>query len=130
MLYVYKQFPKPIDASGVPVRIEAIDPNGNYQNLGTATSDMYGDFDLVFEPEVPGSYMIMATFDGSGAYYGSFAKTTLYVDEAPSPGTPIEPEQPTTPETPLITTEVAIIAAVAIIAVIGIGAFFVLRRRQ
>ena len=109
--------------------IEAIDPNGNYQNLGTVTSDMYGDFDLVFEPEVPGSYMIMATFDGSGAYYGSFAKATLYVDEAATPTTPIEPEQPG-PETPLITTEVAIIAVVAVIAVIGVGAFFFLRKRQ
>jgi hypothetical protein len=129
MLYVYKERPAPM-ANGVTVKIEAIDPNGNYQDLGTTTSDMYGNFGFAFDPEVPGQFMIMATFGGSEAYYPSTSTTYVQVGEAPAPETPIEPETPTTPETPLITTEVAIIAAVVAIAVIGVGAFFVLRRRQ
>jgi hypothetical protein len=129
MLYVYKHRPAPM-AVGVPIRIEAYDPNGNYQDYGTTTSDMEGNFALAIDPEVPGTYWISATFEGSGAFFGDTATTYLVVSEAAEPTTPIEPEVPTTPETPLITTEVAIIAAVAVIAVIGVGAFFLLRRRQ
>jgi hypothetical protein len=129
MLYVYKHRPAPM-ANGVPVRIEAYDPNGNYQDYGTTISDMYGNFALAIEPEVPGTYWISATFEGSGAFFGDTATTYLVVGEAAEPTTPIEPEPPVTPDTPLITTEVAIIAAVAVIAVIGVGAFFLLRRRQ
>jgi len=85
MLYVYKQFPKPADAIGVPVTLEAIDPNGNYQYLGTATTDASGNYGFAFEPEVPGQYMIMATFYGSAGYYGSTTTTYLTVDPAPEP---------------------------------------------
>ena len=69
MLYVYKQRPKPAGATGVSVKIEAVDPNGNYQNLGTTTSDMYGNFGLALGADTEGTYMIMATFEGSGAYF-------------------------------------------------------------
>jgi len=86
MGYVYKQFPKPIDATGVQVKLEAYDPNGNYQNLGTTTSDANGIFGFAFEPEVPGTYWISATFEGSNGYYGSTSSTYIIVDEAPDVG--------------------------------------------
>jgi len=127
MLYVYKQFPQPM-ATGVQVKLEAIDPNGNFQNLGTATTDMWGNFALMYEAEVPGQYTIFATFVGTGAYYGSSSSTAFGVDPTVSPTTPIEPEQLT--EAPLITTELAIIAAVAVAAVIGIASFWALRKRK
>ncbi|MCZ2808392.1 MAG: PQQ-binding-like beta-propeller repeat protein [Candidatus Bathyarchaeota archaeon] len=85
MKYVYKQFPKPADAVGVPVKLEAVDPNNNYQDLGTTTSDVYGNYGFTFEPEVEGQYMIIATFYGSEAYYGSTTTTYLTVDPAPEP---------------------------------------------
>jgi len=84
MLYVYKQFPKPDDVTGVPVTLEAIDPNGNYQNIGTATSDAFGNYGFTFEPEVSGQYLIMATFYGSDSYYGSTTTTYLTVDPTDS----------------------------------------------
>ncbi len=127
MLYVYKQFPKPADAIGVPVTLETIDPNGNYVNIGTATSDATGNYGFAFEPEVPGQYMIMATFYGSDGYYGSTTITYLTVDPAPSPATPIEPEESAAP---LITTEVAIVLAVAVIAVIGVVGYLVIKKRK
>ncbi len=148
MLYVYKQFERPTDATGVTVKIEAYDPNGNYQNLGTATSDSYGNYGFVFEPEVPGTYWISATFEGSNGYYGSQSTTYIQVDAAPSPAQQIEPEltegatsteseftnpdppEPTTAEAPFITTEVAILAAVAVAVVIGIAAYWILRKRK
>jgi outer membrane protein assembly factor BamB len=140
MKYVYKQFPQPM-ASGVTVKLEAVDPNSNYQDYGTVTSDPYGNFGFSFEPEVPGLYMLIATFEGSEAYYGSTDTTYIEVNPAPTPTTPIEPEEPTEPEVPtepeepepeapLISTEIAIVAAVAVIAVVGIVAYWVLRRRK
>jgi hypothetical protein len=104
MCCVYKQFEYP-DVTGVPVKLEAIDPNYNYQNLGTTTSDLYGNFGFSFEPEVPGLYMIIATFEGSDSYFGSSTTTYITVNPAPTPSTPIEPEQPTEPEEPETPTE-------------------------
>jgi hypothetical protein len=139
MLYVYKQFEQPM-ASGVEVKLEVVmDPNGNWYDIGTTMSDSTGFYKLSWMPPVPGEYLILASFAGSEAYYGSYVETAIVVDEAPAPMTPIEPEEPTEPEVPtepeepfapLISTEVAIIAAVAVIAVIGVAAYWLLRRRQ
>ena len=127
MLYVYKGRPMPAMASGVSVKLEAVDPNMNYQNIGIATSDMYGNYGFEYEPEVEGQYMIIATFEGSGAYYGSTTTTYLTVGEALTPSTPITPEEPVTP---FITTEIAIILAVVVAAVIGIASFWALKKRK
>ena len=82
MEYVYMKQARPTDATGVPVVLSALDPNGNYIVIGTATSDSNGAFKLAFTPEVPGTYTVFATFQGSGSYYGSTAETGIYVDEA------------------------------------------------
>jgi len=128
MMYVYKTEQMPTTVTGVTVTLEAVDPNGNYQTLGTTTTDMFGNYGLMITPEVEGQYMIMASFSGSGAYYGSTDSTYLAVSPALAPETPIEPETPV--ETPLITTELAIIAAIAVAAVIGIASFWALRKRK
>jgi len=129
MLYVYKQRPRPAMASGVPVKIEAVDPNGNYQSIGTTTSDVYGNYGLDFEPDVEGTYMIIATFAGSGAYFGSTSTTYVTVDKALTAATPIEPDTPVD-AAPFITTELAIILAVVIAAVIGVASFWALKKRK
>ena len=128
MEYVYMQKPMPMGATGVEVKLETLDPNGNFYEIDTVTSDAAGMFKLMWKPPVPGEYTIIASFAGSESYWGSTTETAIGVTEAQSPGVPIEPE-PTTPE-PLITTEIAIIAAVAIAAIIGIVAFWALRRRK
>jgi len=46
MEYLYQQQPMPTNATGVPVSIDVIDANGNYRNIGTATSDTTGAFSL------------------------------------------------------------------------------------
>lgn len=124
MLYVYSQFEKPASATGVTVTLEAIDPNGNYQYLGTTTSDISGNYGFTFKPETQGKYTIMATFAGSGGYYGATTTTYMSVDPAASASTVINAE-----ETGFITTEVAIVAAVAVAAVIGVAAYFFLKRK-
>jgi outer membrane protein assembly factor BamB len=127
MLYVYKQFPRPTNASGVEVTLDAIDPNNNFVHIGTATSDSSGTFGYMWEPEVPGKYTVIATFAGSGAYYASFAETTIGVEEAP------EPTQAPTP-TPMSVAEQYFIPAtvgmiIAIVAVGAVLALLMLRKR-
>jgi hypothetical protein len=73
-----------MDITGVPVKIEIVDPNGQYSWIGTATTDSDGNYAYSFIPQTKGQYMIIATFDGSGAYYGSHAITYIQVDSAPA----------------------------------------------
>jgi outer membrane protein assembly factor BamB len=129
MEYLHMQKPMPSDVEGVEVTIDVIDDNGNYRNIGTATSDISGKYSLVWEPDIYGKYTIIATFEGSESYASSFDMTTMFVQEPSQPDTPIEPEEPE-PEAPIISTEIAIIAAVAIVAVIGVVAYWILRKRQ
>jgi outer membrane protein assembly factor BamB len=94
MEYVYMQKPKPTDATGVEVVLETLDPNGNFYEIGRATSDADGFYSYAFTPEVPGLYTIIASFEGSNSYYGSHAETAINVEEAPqATPTPPPPEQ-------------------------------------
>lgn len=116
MLYVYKQFERPAEAMGVEVVVSVLDPNGNAYEVGTTTSDASGFFSCEFVPLVPGKYTIIASFDGSKSYYGSFAETALFVEEAPQP-TP----EPT--PTPIPTSEMYFVPAISgiIIAIVVVG---------
>ena len=146
MQYVYMQQPCPSYVEGVQVKLETLDPNYNFYEIGTVTTDASGMYKLLWEPPVPGEYTIIATFAGTNSYYRSYAETAIGVTEAPAPSASIEPEQPAahtqqTPtepapteptaatETSVISAEVAIIAAVAVIAVIGVAAYWMLKRK-
>ncbi len=84
MEYKFMQKDRPTEAIGVDVRIQIVDPNGAYAWIGTATSDAYGNYGYSFIPQTEGIYTIIATFDGSEAYYGSTSTTYLVVDPAPA----------------------------------------------
>ncbi|MEJ2240837.1 MAG: PQQ-binding-like beta-propeller repeat protein [Candidatus Bathyarchaeota archaeon] len=84
MEYVYQQKPRPQDTVGVDVRIQVVDPAGNYAWIGTATTDSYGNYAYSFIPQMEGLYSIIATFDGSDAYWRSETTTYLKVDPAPA----------------------------------------------
>ena len=85
MEYLYMQQEIPGNATGVPVKLTAIDPNGNTQDIGTVTSDMSGMFKKMWTPPVPGEYTVIASFEGSESYYASYAETAIGVSVAPSP---------------------------------------------
>lgn len=127
MEYLHMQKPCPDYIEGVEVKLETLDPNMNFYEIGTVTSDASGMFKLMWEPPVEGEYTIIATFAGSESYFSSYTETAIGVTEAPSPAGPIEPE-PT--EAPLVTTEIAMIAAVAVACIIGVVAFWALRKRK
>jgi hypothetical protein len=84
MGYVYQQKPEPTNFTGVPVSIDAIDPNGNLVHIGTATSDAKGLYHYTWTPpNVPGDYAITATFAGTNGYWASNAETAMTVQQAP-----------------------------------------------
>jgi hypothetical protein len=124
MEYVYMQKPRPANATGVEVVLTVLDPNNNYYEVGRTTSDSDGFFKLSFTPEVPGEYTIIASFEGSGAYYGSHAKTAVNVEEAPA-ATP----EPTPTPAPMTDTYVLGIGSAILIAVIIGFALLLLRKR-
>jgi hypothetical protein len=119
MAYVYKQFPLPVDCAGVDVTIDVLDANGNYYNIGTATSDISGFYSLAWTPEIPGPYTVVATFAGSEAYYASYAQTAFVVDPAPDPTPPPPDPTPGPPtDTYIAGSTIAIIAAIAVVALL------------
>jgi outer membrane protein assembly factor BamB len=118
MEYVYMQKPRPTDATGVEVSIDAVDPNNNFIHIGTATSDTSGTFSYTWTtPDVPGDYTITATFAGSESYWGSHAETHATVSEAPAATAPPEYPQPIDPTMTIIAVGIAIIIAMVLIGI-------------
>ena len=126
MLYVYKQFERPTDATGVAVSIDAIDPNNNYVHLGDAVSDSTGAFGCAVTPDISGTYTVYATFGGSAAYYGSYASTTMVVMAEPA-----ATAAPTATPTPASEAYFvpAVIGIIATIIIVGVVSILLARRR-
>ncbi len=122
----YLHFQLPIDGiyhnitiTGVPVSIDAVDPNGNYVHLGDAVSDMSGTFTFAWTPTNPGEYKITATFGGSNSYGASYASTGAVVAASTQNSTP-EPTTITMPpfELYIAGSTIAIIVAIALVALL------------
>jgi outer membrane protein assembly factor BamB len=152
MEYLYEQQPMPTNATGVPVTLTAIDPNGNTQNIGTVTSDMLGNYAVSWKPPVPGLYTVLANFAGTNSYYGSLEETHFAVAAAaaavpaspqatatlPPNATPIQTVTPSPqvtetpvppPSSPGLPTTYIIIALVAIIVVVAAAALALKKRK-
>jgi hypothetical protein len=156
MEYVYMQKPKPTIVKGVPVHLTAIDPNGNFQDIGVALSNSLGNYAIEWTPPVPGLYTVTATFEGSQSYCRSEAGTSFVVSKAsaaasvtptPTATQPTTPASPTPAQTPVqsispsptqavtppasaepVTTYIAV--GVAVIVIVAVAAAFILRKRK
>ena len=157
MQYLYMQKSMPTNSKGVQVHLTAIDPNGNSQDIGIATSDIGGTYGITWTPPVPGTYQVTATFEGTDSYGNSYATTHFAVGPANvAPAiVPTQPPNPTPtqsqPATPTIaptvtiaptpspvvipptnaaptTTYIAI--GVVVIIIIAAAAALILRRRK
>jgi hypothetical protein len=150
MEYIYLQQAMPNNVKGVQVHLTAIDPNGNFQDIGSATSDIGGSYGTSWVPPVEGKYQVKATFEGSESYGSSYATTVLVVGPAAAPAavvtpTPTQTLAPTMTPTQTIspspsavivppnsgmpaTTYIAIGAAIIII--VAAAAAIVLRKRK
>ena len=155
MEYLYMAKPMPTNATGVKVHLTAIDPNGNFQDIGYATSDVAGNYALKWTPPVFGVYTVTATFEGSNSYYSSSSETEFSIIPAsqtavvvtPTPAATqtvvptVVPTAPATtiaptpspvvnpPASPMPTATLIAIAAVIII-VLAVAAALILRRRK
>jgi hypothetical protein len=151
MRYVYNQFPRPTNSTGVEVIISVLDPNNNTYEVARTTSDSTGMFKATFTPPVPGAYTIIASFEGSNSYWASKSETAIAVSETksstspavnptPTPGSsettaptqtaipsPTQAVLPPTSAAP--TTTYVVITAAVIIAVVAVAAL-ALRRRH
>jgi len=126
MQYVYMQYPRPADVTGVEVTLSVLDPNGNVYEVATATTDANGFYSAVFNPEVPGKYTIMASFAGSKSYVGSHATTAINVEAAPDP-TPEPTQAPASLADQYALPGIGI--TVAAIAIVGVVIALMLRKR-
>ena len=127
MEYKFMQQVYPADAKGVEVSLDAIDPNGNYVPLGTATSDVNGNYGLSFVPEVPGDYQIFASFAGSKAYGPSSSSTFITVEDAPGATATPTPVAESAMEAYFVPAVIGIIVAVV---VIGLVIILLLQKRR
>lgn len=119
MEYVYQQKPRPTNAIGVQVSLDVIDANGNYRNIGTATSDTNGFFHYNWKPDIPGEYKLTATFAGSQAYWPSHAETAFAIDSAIAPNATEQPVIASPPfEMYFLASTIAIIAAIAVVGLL------------
>ncbi len=126
MEYLYHQAKMPSNVRGVEVSIDVIDPNNNYVNIGTVTSDSSGMYKLAFVPEVPGTYTIMATFAETNSYFGSNSQTAIAVGEAAATPSPIVQQSAPQFEMYFAVSTIAIIIAIAIGFAVAI---IILRKR-
>ncbi len=132
MEYLHMQ--KPIDGmyhnvtvTGVPVSIDAVDPNGNSVHIATVTSDMSGTFSYTWTPTIAGDYTITATFMGDDSYGSSWAETHAAVVEAPAASPTSTPISFDAINNTIMTGLAAV--AVAIIIAIAIVGLLILRKR-
>jgi hypothetical protein len=118
MGYVYQQKPMPTDFTGVSVMIDVVDSNGNYRNIGMATTDSSGNYYLVWTPDITGTYNVIATFSGTNGYWPSTAKTVFSVMEAAATPTPTAAPPASNTDTYILGSAIAIIIVIIIIGVI------------
>jgi outer membrane protein assembly factor BamB len=88
MEYVYMQQQFQANTTGVPVTLSVIDSNGNFRDIGTATSDSSGTFSFQWTPDITGKYTVIATFAGSESYYPSYSEASFAVDQPAPTATP------------------------------------------
>jgi outer membrane protein assembly factor BamB len=141
MEYIYQQQPKPSSANntgslqpaavGVPVTLTAIDPNGNYENLGTATSNLNGFYSLTVDTNTlgagAGTYQIIASFAATNSYGSSSAASSFVVNAPPLVTPTAAPISSESTQMYVLGIGIAIIIAIVIV---GVLLFMAIRRRQ
>jgi outer membrane protein assembly factor BamB len=142
MLYVYKQFERPEDATGVEVFVKIQDPNGDWYST-YVTADSNGVFSFMWAPAIVGEYHVTAMFEGSASYYASQATTFFGVDavqvteDVPSAEEIAQttvnklPAYPAIPEIPAyLTIDIILLVIAAVGVVIGLVAYMALRKQK
>ncbi len=83
MEYLHTQNQKfPTSAAGVTVFLQAMLSNGTVIDIWHAKTDIMGHYEYTWTPPTQDTYKILATFEGSGAYYSSADQCALAVGQA------------------------------------------------
>jgi outer membrane protein assembly factor BamB len=152
MEHIYMQKPLPANATGVIVKLIATDPNGNSAEIGSATTDLNGNYAFAWTPSLQGMYHITAVFEGTNSYWGSSQTTYFNVGPAAAPSvvtptpvvvTPTQTPTATQTTSPSVTPSIApssgtgpgigteyYIAIAAVIIIVAIVAVAVILRRR
>jgi hypothetical protein len=129
MDYLHMQQQMPANVTGVPVSIDAVDPNGNTVHIATVTTDVSGTFGYIWTPSMAGEYKITATFVGDDSYGSSWAQTYATVTQAPTS----TPAPTATPISDIATSSqvmtYVVVGVIAIIIAIAIVGLLMLRKR-
>lgn len=126
MGFVYKQFARPSNATGVEVTLSVVDANGNFRDIGKVTSNADGFYTLNWKPDIEGPYTVYASFTGSESYYPSHAVASFSVEAAAPTTQPTPTSQPSSVEQYFVPAVAGIIVAIALGFAITI---IVLRKR-
>jgi hypothetical protein len=118
MEYVYMQKPRPTDTIGVDVSLTVVDPNGNVRTIGSAQTDQSGKYSYMWQPDVPGKYTVIASFDGSESYWPSYSEAAFGVLEAQPTPTPTGQPITTTADAYFVPAVAGIIIAIAIVGIV------------
>ncbi len=131
MGYVYQQKPLPTNFTGVPVRIDVVDSNGNHRTIGSATTDVSGNYRLIWTPDIAGNYSVIATFVGTNGYWPSYATTGFNVLQAGGTGGGGASPTPSGPTGGVSDTMfwTGVAAIIVVIIIVGIVLALVTRRR-
>jgi len=128
MEYIYMDQPMPTQATGVTVNLSAIDPNGNYITIGSATSDISGTYIYQWTPpNIPGKYTIIASFGADNSYSASSGETGMTV----APQAVATPAPTATPTAIADTYFIPAIAGLFVLIIVGLVvlALLMLRKR-
>ncbi len=125
MGYVYQQQPLPADVLGVSVTLSVLDSNNNYYDIGTVTTDVNGFFSYDWTPDIPGKFIVYATFEGTNGYWPSQAETAFAVMQAPE-----ATAEPTPTPAPMTDTYVLGFGITSVIAIVVIGLLIILMLRK
>jgi hypothetical protein len=119
-LHMQKPLPANITITGVPVSLDAVDPNGNFVHIADVTSDMSGTYSYMWKPDMAGKYTVTATFMGDDSYGSSYAETAVGVVDAPVvTSTPTQTPITMPPfEIYTVGTGIAVIIAIAIVGLL------------
>jgi len=132
--YLYFNLPKPTNATGVTVWLQAVNTaDGTVSDIWHVTSDTLGHYEYAWTPQAAGTYKILATFEGTESYYSAMDEAPLLVVQAAA-ATPAPTVNPTTEPTtqpttsPTATTSPNIIeqAAAPLTLIVAIGAIIVI----
>jgi hypothetical protein len=129
MEYVYMQNPKPTSVTGVSVTLTFINPNGNTRQDTVTTDGASGTFSYVPTSDmipVPGKYTVIASFDGTNAYWPSTSQSSFIIGSEAA-ATPAPTSAPTSPVDLYF---VPAVTAIIIILIVGIALIMIMLRRR